>query len=348
MITDHPASGKASFKVACIGAGYFSQFHYEAWRRINGVQLVASVDINIDSAKATGLSAYDDVQLMLDRESPDIVDIILPPTGHLSTLSKVIETGCKLIICQKPFCLSVTEAEQASALAASAGIPLLVHENIRFSPWNRVIKQQIEDGVIGKVLQMTFRLRPGDGQGAQAYLERQPYFQTMERFLVHETAVHWIDTFRFLLGSPESVFADLRKLNPTIAGEDAGYILFYYADGVRAMFDGNRLLDHAAVNHRCTMGEALVEGTEGTLKLLGNGEVWLRRFGAMDETQVLGANTSTNFGGDCVYHLQQHAVNALGGEGKFENLASDYLEVIRTEEKVYESSERGQKMSLRG
>ena len=35
---------------------------------------------------------------------------------------------------------------------------------------------------------------PGDGQGPDAYLARQPYFQAMERFLVHETAIHLIDT----------------------------------------------------------------------------------------------------------------------------------------------------------
>ena len=35
---------------------------------------------------------------------------------------------------------------------------------------------------------------------APAYLERQPYFQTMPRFLVHETAIHLVDVFRFLLG----------------------------------------------------------------------------------------------------------------------------------------------------
>ena len=47
---------------------------------------------------------------------------------------------------------------------------------------------------------VAFRLRPGDGQGPRAYLDRQPYFQTMPRLLVVETAIHWIDTFRFLMG----------------------------------------------------------------------------------------------------------------------------------------------------
>ena len=95
---------------------------------------------------------------------------------------------------------------------------LVVHENFRFSPWYREIRRLIEDGAIGTVYQASFRLRPGDGQGPAAYLDRQPYFQSMERFLVHETAIHFIDTFRYLLGEPESVYADLQRLNPAILG----------------------------------------------------------------------------------------------------------------------------------
>ena len=83
----------------------------------------------------------------------------------------------------------------------------------------------------------------------------------MERFLVHETAVHFLDVFAFLLGLPDQIYADLRRLNPNIAGEDAGLIILGYEDGRRAIFDGNRLIDHAAENRRLTMGEALVEAT---------------------------------------------------------------------------------------
>ncbi len=71
---------------------------------------------------------------------------------------------------------------------------------------------------------------------------------------MHETAVHWIDTFRYLFGNPLAVYADLRQINPVIAGEDAGMILFDHPGGVRSLFDGNRHIDHAADNHRRTMG----------------------------------------------------------------------------------------------
>ncbi|MEO1294188.1 MAG: Gfo/Idh/MocA family oxidoreductase, partial [Pseudomonadota bacterium] len=165
------------------------------------------------------------------------------------------------VICQKPFCGGIEGGRRAAARAEADGRPLVVHENFRFQPWYREIRRLIDAGTLGALYQVAFSLRPGDGQGPDAYLARQPYFQRMPRFLVHETAVHWIDTFRYLMGEAETVYADLRRLNPAIAGEDAGHVIFDHDSGVRALFDGNRLLDHAADNTRRTMGEALVEGT---------------------------------------------------------------------------------------
>lgn len=330
-----------SFRVGCIGAGYFSQFHYEAWARIEGAEPVASVNRDISKAQATGLQAYDDVDEMLQAERPDIVDIITPPETHLDYIRKALQISPKAIICQKPFCRDLAEAQEAVALGDAAGVPIVVHENFRFQPWYRAIRSAIDRGLIGDVLQLTFRLRPGDGQGDDAYLDRQPYFQQMPKFLVHETAVHWVDTFRYLLGEPEKVFADLRRMNPAIAGEDAGHILFAYENGVRALFDGNRLLDHSAENTRCTMGEALVEGTKGTIGLHGDGSVHVRSFGSQSSRQLLAPTLHQGFGGDCVYHLQDHVVRGLRGEVPLENLAQDYLPVIQTEDAIYSSTQKG-------
>lgn len=331
----------ASLKVACVGAGYFSQFHYDAWQRIEGVALVGSVDRDIERARATGLPAFDDLDKMLADAKSDILDIVTPPDTHLDFIGRALNAKPRAIICQKPFCTSLDEAREAVRLSDACGIPIIVHENFRFQPWYRTIKAEIANGTIGDVLQLTFRLRPGDGQGPNAYLARQPYFQQMPRFLVHETAVHWIDTFRFLMGEPTAVFADLRQINPVIAGEDAGYILFRYENGVRALFDGNRLLDHAAENTRCTMGEALIEGTKGTIALRGDGSVQLRGFGDTKDREILAASTHEGFGGDCVYHLQNHVVRALLEGGDMENLARDYLPVIKQENAIYASADDG-------
>ena len=333
-------------RIACLGAGYFSQFHLESWARMSEAAPVASCDRDISKAEATGLAAYSDLAQMLTDQAPDILDIIVPPSAHAASIRIALDHGIGTIICQKPFCLSLAEAEEITAEAEAAGAVVIVHENFRFQPWYRMMKSAIDVGLIGTPLQATFRLRPGDGQGPDAYLDRQPYFQDMPRFLIHETAVHWIDTFRYLFGPVDAVYADLRRINPAIKGEDAGYVLFDHGSGVKALFDGNRHLDHAADNHRRTMGEALVEGTAGSLVLLGDGSIDYRDFGSTSTKSILSRDTSSGFGGDCVHALQSHVVSGLLTGKPFENTARDYLAVLKMEAAIYQSHEEGRKIAL--
>ncbi|MFY0617519.1 Gfo/Idh/MocA family protein [Shimia sp.] len=339
-------AASSPIRVACIGAGYFSQFHYGSWARIDDAILVGSCNRDIEKARETGLPAYDNLKKMLNETSPDVLDIILPPVVHAESIRTALDCGVKTLVCQKPFCQSLEEAREMAMLADAAGARVIVHENFRFQPWYREMKRVLDRGEIGNVQQLTFRLRPGDGQGRDAYLARQPYFREMQRFLVHETAIHWVDTFRYLLGDPVSVYADLRQVNPAIAGEDAGYILSEHHGGVRSLFDGNRTLDHSADNHRCTMGEGLLEGSEGTLSLRGDGSLWLRRFGSRQESCLLEPNACPGFGGDCVHHLQSHVISGLLGEQTIENEARSYLKVIEIETAIYASSQTGQKLKL--
>lgn len=333
-------------RVACLGAGYFSQFHIDGWQRIDAVALVGICDLEQAKAAATGLARYDTLTQMLSDAKPDVLDIILPPAGHVSAIRTAIAAGLKTIICQKPFCASPEEAKEMATLAARNNVNLIVHENFRFQPWYRAIKASIDAGDIGDPVQATFRLRPGDGQGPEAYLDRQPYFRDMPRFLIHETGVHWIDTFRFLFGDPTAVYADLRRVNPTIAGEDAGFVIMDHPNGVRAVMDGNRCLDHPATNTRCTMGEGLFEGLDGTLTLFGDGSVHLRKISAINSICIHPPDRSETFGGDCTYHLQAHVIAALTSNFPLENDAASYLNVIYAEEAVYLSSECNKKVTI--
>ena len=339
-------SGTPILRVACVGAGYFSQFHLSSWARMDRVVLVGACDTDLDRARATGLPAWSDLSEMLAAQAPDLLDVILPPPAQATAIRTALAAGTRWIICQKPFCVDLDEARRITREAEAAGAKIVVHENFRFQPWYRAIRVALDHGAIGQVHQMTFRLRPGDGQGPEAYLARQPYFQTMPRFLVRETAVHWVDTFRYLFGNPVAVYADLRRINPVIAGEDAGHVLLEHPGGVRALFDGNRHLDHAAVNLRRTMGEALVEGTEGTITLHGDGSVRLRPFARSDLVELLPPDRWDGFGGDCVHALQRHVISAVLDGTAPENLAQDYLEVIRLERAIYASAEQGRRIVM--
>lgn len=326
-------------RVACLGAGYFSRFHINSWQRIARVDLVGVCDRDLAKAKVWGgVPAFDETADMIARTKPDLLDIILPPAGHADAIKAALAAGIGTIICQKPFCTSLQEAQQMTDLAGDAGCTLIIHENFRFQPWYRFIKAQLDADRIGEVLQATFRLRPGDGQGADAYLDRQPYFRTMPQLLVHETGVHFIDVFRYLLGNPTHVYADLRKVNPVIAGEDAGIVVFTHPRGARAIFDGNRCLDHAADNTRRTMGEGLIEGTAGTLALTGDGAVTFRGFGDIAKQVLLPPDAHDGFGGDCTHALQVHVVAGVLDGAAIENLAADYLHVIAAENAIYRAA----------
>ena len=169
-------------RVGCVGAGYFSQFHYDAWARIDGAQPVASVNRDIDKARATGLAAYDDLEVMLAEVQPDIVDIITPPLTHLDYIKTAIKARPQAIICQKPFCLNLSEAREAVALSKSSGVPIIVHENFRFQPWYRVIKSEIDKGSVGNLLQVTFRLRTAMARGQMPIWTGNPIFKTCQDF----------------------------------------------------------------------------------------------------------------------------------------------------------------------
>jgi predicted dehydrogenase len=335
-------------RVATIGAGYFSQFHHDAWARMEDVRLVAVCDQDACKAaefvKRYGVAtSYSDPAVMLDVEKPDLLDIVTPPASHLPLIRLAAARGINTI-CQKPFCRDLVEARAAASIAEADGIHLVVHENFRFQPWYAVIKRRIDDGDLGDLHQVTFRLRPGDGQGPRAYLDRQPYFQTLQHFLVHETAIHFVDTFRFLLGEYRSVFAELRRINPVIAGEDGGFLIFEHVSGVRSLFDGNRLIDHAAENKRLTMGEMLVEGTRAVLRLDGNGCLYRRAFGENTEHEIAYNWTRLGYAGDSVMRLQRHVVDAIRGRGALINSARDYLRCLEIEAALYQSaSERAVK-----
>ena len=302
--------------------------------RVRGTGLTAEA-----AARWSVPRTFTDAVEMLDTLKPDLVDIIAPPTAHLALIKLVAERRINAI-CQKPFCRSIDEARQAVKTARAAGILLVVHENFRFQPWYAEIKRQLDSGALGQVYQATFRLRPGDGQGTDAYLSRQPYFQKMKRFLVHETAIHFVDTFRYLFGEVAGVFADLRRLNPAIMGEDAGLVIFHHNNtGVRAVFDGNRLVDHPARNHRLTMGELMVEGGRGVLRLDGDGNLFTRALHSNEWLQIAYEKSDAGFGGDSVYRLQRHVIDHLKGRGPIMNTAADYLANLTVEEAIYRSSE---------
>lgn len=333
-----------TIRLATVGTGYFSQFQYAAWTRIPEVEIVGLCSQDAASLSNTATpfksaSCFSDFKQMLDETQPDLVDIITPPHTHTQMVTACVERGITAI-CQKPFTGSYQEAAKLVEVIKTNSAQVIIHENFRFQPWYQKLKTLLDDEVLGQLYQVTYSLRPGDGQGDEAYLERQPYFQEMQRFLVHETAVHLIDVFRYLFGEMNSIFADLRRINPVIKGEDAGLIILGFENGARGLFDGNRLSDHKANNRRLTMGEMRIEGEKGVLTLNGDAELFFRAHDSNDTIQIEYPWVDCDFGGDCVYNLQRHVIDQLLKGERPMNTAEDYLSTLEIADKAYQSNEQ--------
>ncbi|UWQ20630.1 Gfo/Idh/MocA family protein [Jannaschia sp. W003] len=322
-----------TLRVGLLGLGYFAQFHREAWGRIEGATLTATADA--DPARG----ANHPTLAGLLETAPDVVDIATPPDTHAVAIREALRARPRLVICQKPFCTSLEEAAAVTAEAEAASIPLAVHENFRFQPWFRALRAALDAGRIGRPLQITMRLRPGDGREPDAYRARQPYFRTMPRFLLHETGVHYLDTFRYLAGEPDGVYADLRRLNPAIRGEDAGLVILDHRNGLRCVLDGNRLVDHASDDPRLTFGEAMAEGDAATIHLTGDGRLALRRHGEIEEETLLAPRAWPGFAGDSVHAFQSHLVAHLRDGARLETDARGYLRNLALLEACYASND---------
>jgi predicted dehydrogenase len=338
-------------RVVMIGAGYWAQFQVEGWRDA-GAPLAALCNRHLQAAEALAQRygvprCHSDVAQMLDAEQPTLVDVCLPPVAQEPVVRAAIERGIPTI-CQKPFGIDLKQAEAMTALAEAAGVPLVIHENFRFAPWFREMRRCIDAGFFGRVHSMAVRLRPGDGQGPQAYLDRQPYFQQMPEFLVRETAVHFIDTFRFLMGEVRAVTARLRRLNPVIAGEDAALLIFEHDDDRCALFDGNRLNSHPAANPRRTMGEMWLEGERGVMRLDGEARLWWQPHQGTEAQHAYDDGAGRGAFGGASTALQAHVISHLRHGTALENSARHYLANLHVQAATYHSHASGRRVPMAG
>jgi predicted dehydrogenase len=332
-----------------MGAGYFSQFQYEAWARIPEVEIVAVYNRTEEKARAMmaqyGVPRYyADWREMIDRERPDFVDIITLPETHEEMCAYAASRGVH-IICQKPLAPSSETSCRIVEIARAAGVRFMVHENWRWQPWYRKIKELQRSGAIGEFTHLHFLMRMGDGWGENAYLDRQPFFRDCPRLLVQETGIHFIDTFRYLFGEITEVYAHLCRRNPVIQGEETGQVFFRFGCGATAIWDANRYNEVESPVPRFTFGQLRIDATGGHLTMDTESRIRVKPLG-LPGYDVEYVRRNVNFTGDSVYALQRHFTACMLSGTEFESTGDDYLKTAAVVEAVYESARRNEVVRL--
>ena len=325
---------------AIAGCGFFGQIHLEGWRRIPEAVIVAACDTDLARAQQAAPYAFDDLERMLDTVKPDFLDIATRPELHLPML-RIAAARRLPVICQKPMAPSWADCLEMVRVADAAGIPFMIHENWRWQPWYRVIAAEMAAGALGAPVTYTFRTRKRDGAGAEPYT-LQPYFRTMPRLLLFETLIHHIDTARFLFGELHTIFAQLRRVNPHIQGEDQVLMIATHNSGLAGVINGNRFLDLSPDSP--PLGDGFFEFENGALRLASTGDV-LRVTPNGDE--LLWTNDVTSgYRGDSVRATSRHFVRALAAGQTFETTGRDYLVTVAAVEAGYRSHAAGKAVRI--
>jgi len=212
---------------------------------------------------------------------------------------------------------------------------LMVHENWRFRPHYRRIRDWLHDGRAGDVRTVTMSILTSgllpDERGTLPALVRQPMLATLERFLLMEVLVHHVDTLRFLLGPLALEGARLGKSCPATRGEDRAALLLTTSAGAAVSLVG----DFMAAGYPAEQFDRLeILGTRGAITLERDR---LRLRGELEEDLVLDlqANYEASYAGAIA-----HFVDRLADDGPFETGPEDNLETLRIVEAAYQQGLR--------
>jgi hypothetical protein len=87
------------------------------------------------------------------------------------------------------------------------------------------------------------------------------------------------------------------------------------------------------------MGEMVIDGENGYIRLDGEGDLWIGRPGKA-ETRHDYHWEDRNYSGDCVYKLIEHVVRHFTRDEPIENLGRYYLRNLLIEEAIYKSDQQ--------
>lgn len=197
-------------KFAIVGCGRIAYRHIEAIQANSEAELVALCDLNLGKAiernEKAGVKVYRDYNEMLLKEDIDVVNIMTPSGMHAEHAIDIIRKYRKHIVVEKPMALRVSDAEDLIETAKDHRVELfIVHQN-RFNKAIQKVKSGIEQGLFGRLVMGTIRLRWSRGQ---AYYDQDPWrgIWALDGGALTNQAIHHIDLLRWLVGDIKSVSA---------------------------------------------------------------------------------------------------------------------------------------------
>jgi predicted dehydrogenase len=148
----------STIKVGLIGGGGIVDAHIRGYRAYADlIEVTAVADVIDETARRRaaelGAAAYTDFRQMILEADLDAVDICLPHHLHAEAIVSAAQAG-KHILCEKPLCLTVEQANQVQQAVSTAGVTLMCAHNQLFLPAVTTARQLLDQGILGTVYEV--------------------------------------------------------------------------------------------------------------------------------------------------------------------------------------------------
>ncbi len=233
------------------GAGNFGHGIDRIFNGLPGIQVTAVADpIEAGRAKAKASSGaardYADYREMLAKERPDLVGVGPRWSGeHHAMTMAALEAGAHVYL-EKPFTLTLAEADEILQLAAEKRRKIAVAHVTRTAPIVIRLEKALREGLIGQVLEIHTAGKMGSRAGGQDLMVLGLHVFDLVRLFGGE--VQWCHA-RIMQGGKIAKLSDAKESPSDRVGPVVGDDIFaHFAmdSGVNATFRSRRGLEKAA------------------------------------------------------------------------------------------------------
>ncbi|MEO9269524.1 oxidoreductase [Serratia ureilytica] len=241
-------------RVGLVGYGYASKtFHAPLIAGTPGLELaaVSSSDAGKVRADWPSMTVVGDAQALFADPALDLIVIPTPNDTHFPLAQQALAAG-KHVVVDKPFTVTLSQAQALQQQAQQSGLLLSVFHNRRWDSDFLTLKALLNDGSLGEVVyfeshfdryrpQVRQRWREQGGVGSGIWFDLGP---------------HLLDQALQLFGKPERLFVDLGELRPGAQAVDYFHALLNYGD--------RRVVLHASMLAAAESPRYVVHGTRGS------------------------------------------------------------------------------------
>lgn len=141
--------------IGLIGSGFVSDIHAQSLQQVPGTAVLAVASPTEpharEFAQRFGIPhSHADYRKLLEMPEIDLVVIGAPNYLHCEMACAAAAAG-KHVVCEKPLCVTMDEADRMIDACATAGVKLMYAEELCFTPKYARLKQLADSGALGDV-----------------------------------------------------------------------------------------------------------------------------------------------------------------------------------------------------